>query len=325
MVDFKSIDDRTNLAGSNRLELLMFRLGDALDTHRTALYGINVFKVRELMVLPPLTPLPGSHPCLRGVASIRGKAVPVIDLNRYCGFDGGKDSSILIITEFNNGTQGFLVNEVDDIVRLDWGDIDEPPELLAAAHDNLLTAVSRLDEERMLLIVDVERAIAEVLGSPDEGDEDIAGVDAGERRTVFFADDSAVARAQVGKILDRMSLGHRSAKNGREALEQLLEMADRADERGVALKESLLAVITDVEMPHMDGYVLTSKLKSDRRFDGVPVMMHSSLSATENRRLGMQVGADGYMPKLQPEAFSAMLAGLIHGAHPELGADSPDP
>ena len=179
MVDFKSIDDRTNLAGTNRLELLMFRLGDTLDAHRTALYGINVFKVRELMVLPPLTPLPGSHACLRGVASIRGKAVPVIDLNRYCGFDGGESSSILIITEFNNGTQGFLVNEVDDIVRLDWSDIDEPPELLAATHDNLLTAVSRLDEERMLLIVDVERVIAEVLGSPCDGGGTVAEVDAG--------------------------------------------------------------------------------------------------------------------------------------------------
>lgn len=322
MVDFNAIDDRTNLAGSNRLEVLMFRLSDPLDTDRNALYGINVFKVRELMVLPELTFLPATHPCLRGVASIRGKAVPVIDLNRYCGFPDDDASAILIITEFNGGTQGLLVNEVDDIMRLNWSDIDEPPEVISQADDNMLTAVSRLDENRILLIVDVERVIAEVLGAPDTCHEDIAGIADEERRTVFFADDSAVARAQVGKILDHMNLGHQSAKNGQDALEQLQQMAEDADAQGVLLKDSLLAIITDVEMPQMDGYVLTGKLKADDRFDGVPIMMHSSLSATENRRLGMKVGADGYMPKLQPEAFSAMLTELIKGAHPEIGTDS---
>ena len=318
VVDFKSIDDRTNLAGTNRLELLMFRLGDRLDVDRTALYGINVFKVRELMVLPALTNLPEAHPCLRGVASIRGRAVPVIDLNRYCGFSGESASPILVITEFNGSTQGFLVEEVDDIVRLEWNDIDEPPELLANAHDNLLTAVSRLDDKRMLLIIDVERVIADVLGAPDIAGDAITEVEAGEHRTVFFADDSAVARAQVGRILDKMNLRHRSASNGRDALAQLMQMADEAEQKGDALKDSLLAIVTDIEMPQMDGYVLTGKLKADRRFDGVPVMMHSSLSATENRRLGMKVGADGYMPKLRPEDFSVMLSELIGVVHPDI-------
>ena len=314
MVDFKSIDDRTNLAGTNRLELLMFRLNDPADTERSALYGINVFKVRELMVMPKLTLLPEAHPCMRGMASIRGKAVPVIDLNHYCGFPAKDESAILVITEFNSTTQGFLVSEVDDIIRLGWNDIAEPPEVMARQHNNVLTAVSQLDEKRMLLIIDVERVIADVLNSNICEEETVVDLEEEKNeRTVFFADDSAVARAQVAMILDRMHIGHDSAKNGLEAFERLTAMADEAEANGTRVRDKLLAIVTDIEMPHMDGYVLTSRIKADKRFEGVPIMMHSSLSASENKRLGMKVGADGYMPKLKPEQFSNMLSDLIHG------------
>ena len=325
MVDFKSIDDRTNLAGTNRLELLMFKLDNDLDVDRTALYGINVFKVRELMVVPRLVRLPGSHPCMAGMASIRGQAVPVIDLNRYCGFSSKSEPTILVVTEFNSSTQGFLVSEVEDIIQLAWSEIQEPPEILSREHANILTAVSLLDEKRMLLIIDVERAIAETLGSAvDIDEEEHGGVTDDEQRIVFFADDSAVARAQVGKILDRMQLRHQSGKNGQDALDQLRLLADEAEAEGRALKDSLLAIVTDIEMPNMDGYVLTGKIKADKRFEGIPVMMHSSLSATENKRLGLEVGADAYMPKLKPKEFSTTLAGLITDTHPDIAASASD-
>ena len=328
MVDFQSIDDRTNLAGTNRLELLMFKLDNDLDVDRTALYGINVFKVRELMVVPRLVRLPGSHPCMAGMASIRGQAVPVIDLNRYCGFSSKSEPTILVVTEFNSSTQGFLVSEVEDIIQLAWSEIQEPPEILSREHGNILTAVSLLDERRMLLIIDVERAIAETLGSVVDIDGESIDSGAGDGgsddddRIVFFADDSAVARAQVGKILDRMQLRHQSGKNGQDAYDQLRQLADEAEEAGRPLKDSLLAIVTDIEMPNMDGYVLTGKIKADKRFEGIPVMMHSSLSATENKRLGLEVGADAYMPKLKPKEFSATLAGLITDTHPDIAASA---
>jgi len=309
-VDFQSIDDRTNLAGTNRLELLMFRLNDALDGERTTLYGINVFKVREVMVLPKLIALPDVHPCIAGMANIRGNAVPVIDLNRYCGYPTDEGSRILVLTEFNNSSQGFLVNEVDNIVQLAWNDIQEPPATIANDHASMLTAISLLDEARMLLIMDVERVLVDVFGS---GGEQIEMAEVPDRRsgTVFFCDDSGVARTQVGRLLDQMGLPHASARNGQEALDALRAMAEAAEAESRPVSETLLAVITDVEMPIMDGYVLTQHLKADRRFDGVPVMMHSSLSAVENRRLGMKVGADGYMSKLDGQAFARMLGELI--------------
>lgn len=321
-MDLKSIDDRTNLAGTNRLELLTFRLSDTRDPAGTALYGINVFKVRELMVTPRLMPIPEMHPCMAGVANIRGRVVPVIDLDLYMGFERSPDSSpILVVTEFNRSTQGFLVDEVDSIMPLAWSDVQEPPQMIAEAHNNILTAFSPLEEKTMLLTIDVERVIYDVLGSniDEVSSEDIAKIH--DPRMIFFCDDSAVARAQVTKILDRMDVVHRSAVNGQEALETLMAMADEAEVAGKKLSDTLLAVVTDVEMPKMDGYVLTAKLKADKRFNGVPVMMHSSLSTSENKRLGMRVGADGYIPKLQPREFSSTLVDLIAKAHPGIDVE----
>ncbi len=314
MVDFKSIDDRTNLAGTNRLELLMFRLQEPVEGQITPLYGINVFKVREIMVLPSLITVPESNEFMAGVANIRGKAIPVIDLSLYCGYGQIKDSGILIVTEFNNVTQGFLVHEVDNIIQLAWSDIHEPPDLVKNDNNNALTAMSQIDEDQMLLIVDVEKIIFEVLGSKLDSIDATVMTIQNEGKLVFFADDSMVARTQIARILDKMGIRHMSAKNGLEALTNLQKLADEAEVAGEPLKNTVQAIITDVEMPEMDGYVLTGKIKQDARFNGIPVMMHSSLSASENRRLGVKVGADAYIAKLQPEEFCQALDQLMNPA-----------
>ena len=307
MVDFKSIDERSNLAGSNRLELLMFSLRDHVEGQIEPLYAINVFKVREIMVLPMLIAVPNSHEFMVGVANIRGIAIPVIDLTKFCGYDDQRQGNILIVTEFNSSTQGFMVHDVDNIIQLDWNDINEPPDLIKADNNNALTAMSKLPTDQMLLILDVEKIIAEVLGSKiDVINETDMPFHSGERN-VFFCDDSQVARKQVARILDKMGIKHESAKNGLEALLALQAMADDAESKGEPLTNTLQAIITDVEMPEMDGYVLTSRIKADPRFKDIPVMMHSSLSARENRRLGEKVGADAYIAKLQPKEFSEQL------------------
>lgn len=313
MVDFKSIDERTNLAGTNRLELLMFKLNDKKSGVGSPLYGINVFKVREIMVMPELIQVPDSNEYLAGIANIRGLAIPVIDLNKYCGCTSeGLGTGILVVTEFNSSTQGFLVSEVDNIIPLAWSEIQEPPTLVSENHGNALTAMSQIDEERLLLILDVEKVIAEVLGSKIDVIEATAMTSQNAGRQVFFADDSAVARTQIGRILDKMGIKHECAKNGKEALASLQRLADEADVSGRPLSDTLCAIITDVEMPEMDGYVLTSKIKADARFNSIPVMMHTSLSARENLRLGMKVGADAYIPKLKPAEFSKTLDALLN-------------
>ncbi len=307
---FQSIDDRTNLAGTNRLEVLTFRLNGAEKSEDSELYGINVFKVRELMTVPELINIPESLPSHAGVANIRGKSVPVIDLNHYCGFPASSAPGILIVTEFNCATQGFLVNEVDNIMQLDWRDIVEPPELVSRSHGNVLTAMSRLEDDRILLLLDVEKVLADTLYVRGDMNEVPVGLpDSG--KFVFFADDSKVARRQVEMMLNQMGLAHQSANNGVEAWDNLQALADRSEASGQPLSDTLSAIITDVEMPYMDGYVLTSMIKKDSRFDGISVMMHSSLSAAENKRLGMKVGADAYIAKLVPKEFKRALNSLI--------------
>jgi two-component system chemotaxis response regulator CheV len=176
MVDLKFIDEKTSLAGTNRMEILMFMLQDKASVPDAPLFGINVFKVREIIVVPKLFEGPNKKDSIAGTANIRGKAVPVIDSNEYFGYNSDCPPSILVVSEFNGSTQGFLAHEVHDISQLKWADMIEPPELVT----------------------------------------------------------------------------------------------------------------------ELSGYVLTGKIKADPRFDGVPVLMHSSLSASENERLAMKVGADAY-------------------------------
>lgn len=310
----QSVTDSTRLAGTNQLEILMFKLEDSDDSDLTELFGINVFKVRELVEAPELTITPNRTEFLAGYASIRGKAIPVIDMPKYCGIKSSCAPKILAITEFNRSTQAFLMHDVAGIERLDWNDIQAPPDIISAEHGNMLTAMTILEDGRMLLIVDVEKVLVDVLGSNIdelEKDDEEHGLDG---RLVFFADDSNVARVQVGKILDHVGVPYQSAKNGQDALAALQELAEKAAEDGVPLFTRIQAVVTDVEMPIMDGYVLTRNIKADSRFNGIPVMMHSSLSAAENIRLGMKVGADGYMPKLRPTEFISELVKLIEEA-----------
>ncbi len=315
MVDFKSIDDKTSLAGANRLEILMFRLWDSRHNEKLPLFGINVFKVRELVALPKLTAVPNRHPCVPGIANIRGKAVPVIDLHKYFACGDVSNANIIIVTEFNNSIQGFLAHEIDDINQFDWNDITEPPaivnEMAGEIHGNVLTAMSVLDNGQMLLIIDVEQIISEVLGTPYDSIDASVLSDENAGKTVYFADDSAIARAQIKMILDKMGIGYNYSKNGQEAYTALMAMADAAEEKGEPLINTIQAIITDVEMPVMDGYVLTEKIKKDKRFKDIPILMHSSLSAEENIRLGMKVGVDAYISKMRPEEFSKTLNGLI--------------
>jgi len=151
-----------------------------------------------------------------------------------------------------------------------------------------------------------------VLGSSYESIESTDMPTDHKGKTVFYVDDSKVARMQIGKILDKMGLNHESAKNGEQAWNKLQALADEAEQAGKKLSDCVNAVVTDVEMPVMDGYVLTGKIKADKRFNNVPVLMHSSLSASENERLGMKVGADAYVPKLRPKEFSQTLNGLLN-------------
>jgi two-component system chemotaxis response regulator CheV len=307
----KNIDARTKLAGTNKLEILMFTLGLDNRTGREETYGINVFKVREVMRIPPITRAPEMPEAVEGMVSLRGALVPVIDLAKYAGIQTDDKADIMIVTEYNGHTQGFLVKGVDNILRLDWSAMRVPPAMLVAQMGGLVTAITELKDGRLVMMMDVEKVLSET-GHFDADEMILKSVKPlGKERTVFFADDSSVARHQIQRTLDAMGVKSISAINGRQAWLELTKMADYCDASHTSMKDMVQVILTDVEMPEMDGYMLTRKIKADKRFTGIPVLMHSSLSSSSNQQLGKTVGVDEYVPKFEPQKLAQTLTRLL--------------
>ncbi len=307
----KSVDDRTGLAGANRLEILLFSLGVDENSGREEMFGINVFKVREVLRVPEIVRAPDMPPGVEGMVSLRGVMIPVIHMSHFCDVHVSSKPDALIVTEYNYNMQGFLVDSVDQIVRMEWSSIKEPPAMMAHRHGGLVTAVADLKDNRIVMILDVEKILDETTGrtaDPHLFD----GIGKAEMpATMFFADDSSVARTQIEMTMDRMGINHTSAKNGKQAWEKLNKIAAEAEAEGLTVADKLDFILTDVEMPEMDGYVLTKKIKSDKRFAGVPVIMHSSLSAAANSNIGKSVGADAYVGKFKPKELAEVLLPLL--------------
>ena len=316
----KSIDARTKLAGTNKLEILLFSLGVDARNGRRETYGINVFKVREVMRTPPITAAPDMPSAVEGMVSLRGALVPVVDLAKYAGVQTDTPRDIMIVTEYNGHTQGFLVEAVDTILRLDWGRMRVPPEMLVAQMGGLVTAVTELADGRLVMMMDVEKVLSETTKYDDEFMyRSIQPIDKPEC-TVFFADDSVVARKQIERTLEAMNLKYVASINGRQAWEELEKVAAYAGSLGRPVSEFVSLVLTDIEMPEMDGYILTKKVKSDPRFAGIPVIMHSSLSGMSNQKLGLSVGVDEYVPKFEPQKLSETLARRLGATVPAVAS-----
>lgn len=316
----KNIDARTRLAGTNKLEILLFSLGEDQRTRRRETFGINVFKVREVMRTPPITAAPEMPSSVEGMVSLRGVLVPVVDLAKYAGVETATPRDIMIVTEYNGHTQGFLVEAVDTILRLDWSHMRVPPDMLTAKLGGLVTAVTELKDGRLVMMLDVEKVLAETARYDDEFMfKDIKPL-ALQNATVYFADDSSVARKQIERTLDAMQVRHVGAINGRQAWEELERAAAYAQSSGRPVRELVSLVLTDVEMPEMDGYILTKRIKSDPRFTGVPVIMHSSLSGMSNQQLGLSVGVDEYVPKFEPQRLAETLTRMLSDLHQPVAA-----
>ncbi len=308
----KNIDARTRLAGTNKLEILLFTLGLDSRTGRRETFGINVFKVREVMRTPPITAAPEMPSSVEGLGSRRGVLGPVVDLAKYAGMGIDTPRDIMIVTEYNGHTQGFLVEAVDTILRLDWSQMRVPPDMLTANLGGLVTAVTELPGPKLVMLLDVEKVLSETTRYDDEflfkGIEPIV---ADEPITVYFADDSSVARKQIERTLDALGVRYVGSVNGRQAWDELEKLASYASSSGRKVKDMLALILTDVEMPEMDGYILTKRIKTDPRFEGVPVIMHSSLSGMSNQQLGRSVGVDEYVAKFEPQRLAEVLRRLI--------------
>jgi len=293
-----SVDQRTQLAGRNRLELLMFRLGGR------QLYGINVFKVREVLQCPKLSTVPRSHSVVRGISNIRGSTITIMDLSMAIGGPPVEDieSSFVIISEYNRSVQGFLVHEVDRIVNLNWKDIHAPPSGTSAG-SSYLTAVTHVDD-KMVEVIDVERILAEVVGAKEELSQEMMDKvenTNSDKNLILVSDDSIVARKQVCKTIENdMSMDTVTAKNGQQALEILQGWAEDNDPN----LERLAMVISDIEMPEMDGYTFTTAVRADDRLKHLHIILHTSMSGVFNQDMVNKVGANKFIAKFDPDLLA---------------------
>jgi two-component system chemotaxis response regulator CheV len=310
-----SIDERTKLAGTNHLEVLLFKLGTNDETGRDEIFGINVFKVREVLNIPEITAAPEMPEGIEGFVSLRGEMVPIINLQSFCNLQSTDEPKILMITEYNTHIQGFLVSSVETIQRLSWEQVKEPPPLLTKRLGGLVTAVAEMEDKRLCMIMDVEKVLADAGEFYDETQ--FEGVnrissEPGQYR-ILFTDDSNIARTQIKKALDTMGVEYYQAVNGAEAWRKLKDIADKCEREGRDISTEIQAVLTDVEMPEMDGYVLTQNIKADPRMEKLPVIMHSSLTAQANQAMGRGVGADAYVSKFDPRELSGTLEHFLKG------------
>jgi two-component system chemotaxis response regulator CheV len=263
------------------------------------------------MRTPVITRAPEMPASVEGMVSLRGALVPVVDLGNYAHVTADSKREIMIVTEYNGHTQGFLVEAVDTILRLDWSQMRVPPSMLTANLGGLVTAVTELADGRLVMMLDVEKVLSETTHYDDEFKFKGLVPLKTDGRTVFFADDSSVARKQIERTLDALGIKYQGSVNGRAAWTELQRIADYAESVQRSLKDLVSVVLTDVEMPEMDGYMLTKQIKSDARFAGIPVIMHSSLSGFSNQSLGKSVGVDEYVPKFEPQRLAETLSRLL--------------
>ncbi|WP_196157987.1 chemotaxis protein [Reinekea sp. G2M2-21] len=300
----KNVDSRTNLVGQNRLELLMFKLVGR------QMFAINVFKVQEVLTLPALTLMPHRSPSVIGVVYLRGRALPVIDLSQAIGMRPivYNDESTIIVTEYNSTVQAFLVGSVDRIVNLNWEQIKPPP--TGAGRHHYLTAITQL-EEQIIEIVDVEKVLSEIAPLSTElpdhilQDEMIARA-AGKE--ILMVDDSQTAHTQAHAIFTKLGLKVHQAMDGLEGLEFLIKMAEETDG---PITDRLLLVVTDAEMPRMDGYRLTTEIRNNPKLKDLFVVLHTSLSGAFNEAMVEKVGCNRFLSKFKPQELAELVRNRI--------------
>ncbi len=298
------VDARTQLAGSNKMEILLFSLG----TRET--FGINVFKVREVGQTPHITKTPNMPRGVEGLISLRGNVIPVLSLVSFLETNEppAEARKTMMVAEYSKRTLGFLVHEVDRIIRVDWEKVRSPESLLTT-NQGLITAITELDDGKLVSILDVEQILANAFGEAVIVDIPRANIDAD--CGIFFADDSIVARRKITEVLDKMGVKHKHATNGAEAWTRLQGIAAHATQTGTDVRDEIRLILVDAEMPEMDGYVLTKNIKNDARFTGIPVVMHSSLSSQANHAMGKAVGVDSYVAKFDAEVLADTLRPLL--------------
>ena len=287
---------RSNLSQSNLMEMLTFRLTD------NQLYGINVFKIIEIIECPrKIDRMPNSHPAVKGALDFRGNAVAVIDLSEAVGLsakDFQNELAYIIICEYNRSLTAFIVHAPDTLLTRNWQDIHKPEGVNAVS----LVAIAYADSGETIMLLDIETILAQVVGIESELTTVAmtAGEGAGNRRHVLVVDDSRTAILLMQSVLNKLGFTNTALMSADKALEYLEKEHDRVD-----------LVISDIEMPGMDGFTFTRTLRERDNYKHLKVILHSSMSNPSNQFKAEQSGADRFVAKFDPDSLSKEIFGLV--------------
>ncbi|WP_006787568.1 chemotaxis protein CheV [Thiorhodospira sibirica] len=280
----------SNRAAGTRLELLLFQL------ESPHLYGINVFKVQEVIPSQQLTRLAGAHPLVSGIATLRGVTMSIIDLSRAIGGPPMRnpEQGYIIITEYNRSVHGFLIRRMDRIINTQWDKVQPSPP--AAGHNAYVTAITLVDKQ-IVEILDVEKVLDQVVRAKTEVSEQYSSQIQPGHYEVLVVDDSSVARNQIRRSLEQLGIKCTLATDGRDAL----KLIERLTKEGEDLSTRFDMIVSDIEMPEIDGYQLTMHLRSDPRFKTVYILLHSSISGVFNVDMVKRTGANKFIQKYHPD------------------------
>jgi len=282
-----------------RLELLLFQLEQA------QLFGINVFKVQEIIPYQPLTRISGSHPLIKGIATLRGKTMPVLDLSQAIGGPPMADpaAGFIIITEYNRSVHGFLIRRVDRIVNSQWDQVQHLPSQLG--RNAYITAITLIEPNQIIEILDVEKVLDQVVHASTEVSSALSAQTEAHGAKVLVVDDSAVARNQIRRALEQMGVECTLFEDGLQAREALQAMLAQ----GTDIPAMYTLIICDIEMPRMDGYQLTTWIRQQPQLHAFYVLLHSSIGGIFNTDMVQRTGANAFVQKYHPDDLArAVLA-----------------
>ena len=276
-------------SGTNEMEIMEFTIGGNL-------YGINVAKVKEIMISAAVKPMPHAHPAVEGIFKPRDAVITVVDLPKYLyGESSGKgEKDIFIITNFNKMFIAFRVHAVVRISRISWTDIQKPDKTVSGGAEGVATGIAQCGDE-LVTILDFERIVAEIAPETTIRVEEIdrMGPRSRSEEPIWIAEDSILLSKMIEECLGKAGYANlRMFPNGRELWDALCELP-----AGESLDNRVSLVITDIEMPQMDGHRLTKLIKDNQRFQAIPLIIFSSLISEEMRIKGRQLGADEQLTK----------------------------
>lgn len=297
-------------SGTNELEIIEFHLEKLLPSGetKTCYYGINVAKVREVIRVPETTDYPNAQPHMIGVFSSREILTPLVDLAGWLAVPTKNtiENKYVIVTDFNRMTNGFLIDSVSRIHRISWNDVESPSQFLEAGEQDCVVAVVRKDK-KLIMILDFEKIIADINPELSMEKYDVTldkSVNLNQKmvsrrnaKTIMVVDDSAFIRSMIQETLSSSGYNVITCKDGGDAFEKLTEIQAMVKDENSSIEEIINGIVTDVEMPRMDGMHLVKRLREIELYNNTPIIMFSSIMSDDNRGKALELGANDTITK----------------------------